>query len=1668
MSRNLRELCVNCELLEFDLDLILDYARMHHDALPSQKPSVSKDLSNLLPVIDRTLNCESPAPFILDETNLRLFLAGCLTKEGTDTYTFATDAFEVKAGANGLPILSLHNKARGTLRKQKTMISYNFLDTEERNIIFNEIRFITHRLKKCGPSFCLPMFRLTFSFKLDRQLITTKLDYQLLIYPSFERYFSSDVTTPLIDILKQDVIPYPADDDIFYRSYDKTPIDTHLFYKVITDNTARMPGETRTFHHPRLLTNLLPFQRKTVGWLLDKEGVTYENDTKSTFQKPLISPEYEKCLELYPDVDLPWFDEVTNDILNRLCFGWNRVLFRDQVCWLNEFTGNIIKREQVVDYLRNSIEPLQRCLPARGLLSEEMGLGKTVEVVNMIFLNQRSSEEVGKEVKLQLQQEGDIRAVKVAKTTLIAAPQPILHQWYNEIVRFCPALSVTIYRGVGKYPEFLNIPRYIGEFLRRFDVVLLNYSQLAAEANHAKYSSRHAATRGKKRSLAEVNEDYVPQETPASNVSAFQATFDIPNQDSSQAKGPKQYENEVTEELASRARRERLDKIPHTQFYESPLMQSQWWRVILDEVQMVSSGASNAFSTASLIPRFHSWGVSGTPARLPAVLQYLRYPPFNFESSKFCWKKIDDPVPSNADFVKVWLGLALRHTKAMVDDQISLPPQRRILLTIPFTDVEQDKYNQMYESCLASIGIRLDKYHNPTRTHLSPSDCVHLRSWLGKLQQLCGNLQIGNLSTKKGGRSKKSNLFISGFAELKTLSSVLSEMMESTIDEISEGERAVIGRMLDIAQLLEFVFLPEKVIQLLNKGLAEINCLMKVLRKQDTEAMTKLTSTKDQLLKLHLLKKKDFADLYDERLNGEENFDNVTNVIDTREVINENDAQGALSSFTKLKESINQRKSKMRALKMLQHKCYFLLASAHFQMYDEEYQMKILSQRVHFSSLSTIENNVIRVKILDSLNSVDEHQLQQEFLADFTPPEGLSLEDEKTERHKFLESKFYGLAEECRESILKHTIKEAQQVTVKNITGKGFIFEQDWKNDGSKILPKSNRKLVMTMPRIEIEDLKSFIGNSKVKEILTQVSHLIHELNLQADYIRALIENLQLVLCNPLMSDERNPNGSEYGKSLDDQEQASMLMLVITQLLIDRSNATIEQKAKIDEVRKNQEKDLRVEARRISDRVLLRQLQENMKKLKPQSKYSFEELLQDTRIIQNELDGSNSAQASLFQDICDILRVVFENEKNSQEVLHKEMNSYNAVFNARVEYFKQLQQISDSVEAKHYATTQDDLQAMIIDAETSTLMIQFAAAKRKLTKGVSKFRYLSTLISKGDEEEGEQKNRQDECVICQSLISVGSLTPCGHKFCKACLDEWLKAHSACPICKSYTTQDTVYHFTQHKSELKAELVANGTHDGTHHTANSSIHSVYSQLDDTTLRKIHQIRLSNSFGSKVDLIVKQVLYLKSLNPEVQIVVFSQWQDLLAILTFAFDKAGISHVSAKGSHIAALKKKLEDPVEKFKNSGITCFLLNSQAQASGLTLINATHIFLCEPLVNTAVELQAISRVHRIGQIHATTVWMFAIRNSVEENIVALGTRNRIEYLKANQKENKANNKKQKLEILSSEPLKQNELLKAESYAMSLGMTSEKSSSRMLSGNTASVADSDLPFVYFGEK
>jgi SWI/SNF-related matrix-associated actin-dependent regulator of chromatin subfamily A3 len=61
---------------------------------------------------------------------------------------------------------------------------------------------------------------------------------------------------------------------------------------------------------------------------------------------------------------------------------------------------------------------------------------------------------------------------------------------------------------------------------------------------------------------------------------------------------------------------------------------------------------------------------------------------------------------------------------------------------------------------------------------------------------------------------------------------------------------------------------------------------------------------------------------------------------------------------------------------------------------------------------------------------------------------------------------------------------------------------------------------------------------------------------------------------------------------------------------------------------------------------------------------------------------------------------------------------------------------------------------------------------------------------------------------------------------------------------------------------------------------------------------------------------------------------------------------------------------------------------RAAAVGITLTSANYIFMVEPLLNHALDSQAVGRAWRMGQQRPVTVKRLYIKGSVEESIMAV--------------------------------------------------------------------------------
>jgi DNA repair protein RAD16 len=72
----------------------------------------------------------------------------------------------------------------------------------------------------------------------------------------------------------------------------------------------------------------------------------------------------------------------------------------------------------------------------------------------------------------------------------------------------------------------------------------------------------------------------------------------------------------------------------------------------------------------------------------------------------------------------------------------------------------------------------------------------------------------------------------------------------------------------------------------------------------------------------------------------------------------------------------------------------------------------------------------------------------------------------------------------------------------------------------------------------------------------------------------------------------------------------------------------------------------------------------------------------------------------------------------------------------------------------------------------------------------------------------------------------------------------------------------------------------------------------------------------------------------------------------------------------------------------NPNVTVFLISLKAGGVALNLTEASRVFICDPWWNPAAELQAMDRIHRLGQYRPIKITRLIIENSIESRIVQL--------------------------------------------------------------------------------
>lgn len=469
-----------------------------------------------------------------------------------------------------------------------------------------------------------------------------------------------------------------------------SPPTLQCFYDAVCVPETDLPSP----RIPQLSAQLYPFQRKSVQWLLNREGVQWCR-RKESGEAALDS--YEPDPSAMPISFLPARDA----------------------------DGKPFTISPLFDVVTRDPSPSHRYQHIRGgILAEEMGLGKTLEIISLILLHRRPAE-VGPEVFDRYLG----RQLRVGKGTLIVTPPSLLDQWLSETRRHAPELAVMHYAGLPPMASGKRNEKAIVDELSRHDVVVTTYDILRAEV--------HAA-----------------MDPPARSM-----------------RGGQRYE---------RAR--------------SPLVEVSWWRVCIDEAQMVESRHSNVAVMARLIPRINAWAITGTPVKdnlqddLRGLLAFLRYEPY--ASDNDVWKRL---FSREQEYLQEILHLiCLRHSKSQVRSEIELPQQKRYVITMPFSAVEEQNYNNLFEVFAGSCG--LDAAGNPLGNNWDPEDPATQQAMRVALDQLRqAVLQPGPANGRRLGRKD---------GPLRTLSDVLDAMLEQSESKVRTLQRSMFSLQLIRGQVL--------------------------------------------------------------------------------------------------------------------------------------------------------------------------------------------------------------------------------------------------------------------------------------------------------------------------------------------------------------------------------------------------------------------------------------------------------------------------------------------------------------------------------------------------------------------------------------------------------------------------------------------------------------------------------------------------------------------------------------------------------------------------------------------------------------------------------------------------------------------------------------------------
>lgn len=234
---------------------------------------------------------------------------------------------------------------------------------------------------------------------------------------------------------------------------------------------------------------------------------------------------------------------------------------------------------------------------------------------------------------------------------------------------------------------------------------------------------------------------------------------------------------------------------------------------------------------------------------------------------------------------------------------------------------------------------------------------------------------------------------------------------------------------------------------------------------------------------------------------------------------------------------------------------------------------------------------------------------------------------------------------------------------------------------------------------------------------------------------------------------------------------------------------------------------------------------------------------------------------------------------------------------------------------------------------------------------------------------GDAQSEIHVCRICTDEAEDAIMSRCKHIFCRECVRQYLDSEIVpgmvpdCPYCHATLSID-----------LEAEPLE--PPQSSIRMNDSGRQGILARLDMDKWRS----------STKIEALVEELTQLRSEDKTIKSLVFSQFVNFLDLIAFRLQRAGFQICRLEGNMSPEARNRT---IKHFmENPNVTVFLVSLKAGGVALNLTEASRVYLMDPWWNPSVEVQAMDRIHRLGQHRPIIVKRMVIENSIESRIIEL--------------------------------------------------------------------------------